>query len=114
MTCPRPTNIGANLVLTPDLDTYDVGQTIFFSCSAGFALSGSASITCGADGTFNTNVIPFCILGNVLKDNFFMYCKLLSSFATYNTIPQAQMKITSKLNTIYSNLFFSIKLYVLN
>ena len=73
-TCAKPTITNGNV--SPSDATVDYDATYDVTCDAGFTISGSITMTCGADGTFDQT--PTC---EGKKQTNFQYTQNYSSTA---------------------------------
>ncbi|XP_041364076.1 beta-2-glycoprotein 1-like [Gigantopelta aegis] len=58
VTCQRPNDV-ANGVIHSNRSVFYFGETIDFSCSLGWKLNGTSSLTCAADRNWNSSQ-PVC------------------------------------------------------
>ncbi|KAI1892686.1 hypothetical protein AGOR_G00136110 [Albula goreensis] len=62
ITCPKP-SVANGVVVKGEVPVYKKGNSVTFSCTEGFSLSGSWKITCGPDGQWHPNP-PECLASN--------------------------------------------------
>ncbi|KAG9332700.1 hypothetical protein JZ751_014799 [Albula glossodonta] len=62
ITCPKP-SVANSVMAKGEVPVYKKGNSVTFTCTDGFSLSGSWKINCGPDGQWHPN-LPECLASN--------------------------------------------------